>query len=43
MVTKHCNFNTKIDSSPSDNNETPQKLLWWFAIVLSLKVHGSRF
>jgi len=31
MVTKHCN--TKIDSSPSANNETPQKFLWWIAIV----------
>jgi len=38
MVTKHCNFKTKIDSPPSVNNETPQKFLWWFAIILSLKV-----
>jgi len=42
MVTKHCNFNSKIDSPPSANNETLQKFLQWFAIVLSLK-YGNRF
>jgi len=39
VVTKHCNFNSKIDSPPSANNETPQKFLWGFAIVL----YGNRF
>jgi len=38
VVTKHSYFCTKIDSSPS---ETPQKFLWWLAIVLSLK-YGNR-
>ena len=37
VVRKHCNLNTKIDSSPSANNETLQKLLWWFTIVLIFK------
>jgi len=40
MVTKHCNL---IDSPLSANNETPQKFLWWFAIVLSLKVQKQIF
>ena len=38
--TKHCNFNTIIDSSPS---ATPQKFLWWIAMVLSLKVWKQIF
>jgi len=32
---KQCNYNTKIDSPPK-NNETPQKFLWWLAIVLRI-------
>jgi len=36
--TKHCKLNTKIDSSPSANGETPQKFLQQLAVVLSLKV-----
>ena len=34
---QNTNFNVKIDSS-SANNKTPQKFLWWFAMVLSLKL-----
>ena len=37
VVTKHCNFNTKIDS-PTANCETPPKFLQWLVITLSLKV-----
>ena len=40
---KHCNFITKIDSSPSANRETPQKFLQWLAIVLSLKAWKQIF
>jgi len=43
VVTKHCNFNTKIGSPPSENNETPQKFLWWFAVILSLKIWKQIF
>jgi len=32
-----------IDFSPSANNETPQIFLWWFTIVLSLKVWKQIF
>ena len=33
----------KVDSPPSANNGTPQKFLWWFAIVLSIKVWKQIF
>jgi len=38
VFTKHCNFNTKIDSPPSVNGETSQKFLQQLAVELSLKV-----
>jgi len=40
VFTKHCNFNTKTDSPPSANGETPQKFLQQLAVVLS---YGNRF
>ena len=36
-------LNIKIDSPPSENNETPHKFLWWFAIALSLKEWNQIF
>jgi len=38
-----CNFNTKIDSPPSENGETPQKFLQQLTVVLSLKVWEQTF
>jgi len=43
IFTKHCNFNTKTDSPPSANGETPQKFLQQLAVVLSLKVWEQIF
>jgi len=43
VFTKHCNFNTKIDSPLSANGKTPQKFLQQLAIVLSLKVWEQIF
>jgi len=43
VFTKHCNFNTKIDSPLSANGKTPQKFLQQLAVVLSLKVWEQIF
>jgi len=43
VFTKHCNFYTEIDFPPSGNDETPQKLLLWLAVALSLKVWEQIF
>jgi len=40
---KNCNFNTKIDPSPSANGETPQKFLQQLTVALSLKVWDQIF
>ena len=43
MVTKHCNFSTKIDSPLTANCETPQKFLQWLVVMLSLKSMETDF
>jgi len=43
VFTKHCNFNTKTDSPPSTNGETPQKFLQQLTVALSLKVWEQIF
>jgi len=43
VFTKHCNFNTRIDSPFSANGKTPQKFLQQLTVVLSLKVREQIF
>jgi len=43
VFTKQCDFTTKIDSPPSVNGETSQKLLQQLAVKLSLKAWEQIF